>query len=126
MKRTFMLLGVAAFSSMLILSCSKDKGDDGGDNPPPANNTAGPLFTAVKTMMQNNCAGSGCHSGSAPAGGHNFTADATIVAQKARIKVRAVDQAGTSAQMPPSGTPLPAADRQKITDWINAGGRTTD
>jgi uncharacterized membrane protein len=121
-----MLLGLAAFSSLLILSCSKKNGDDNGGTTPPANNTSGPLFTAVKTMMQTSCAISGCHAGSNAQNGINFSVDNTIVAQKTRIKVRAVDQAGTSTQMPPSGQPLPLADRQKITDWINAGGRTTD
>jgi hypothetical protein len=47
----------------------------------------------------------------------NWTVDCNIVANKARIKVRAVDE----SSMPP-GAPLSAADKKKITDWITAGG----
>jgi hypothetical protein len=85
--------------------------------------TNGPLFTAVKTIVQTNCAVSGCHD-AASSGGVNFTTDASIVANGARIKLRAVDQAGMASQMPQP--PLPAlstANQQAITNWLNAGGR---
>ncbi len=78
----------------------------------------GPLFTNVKAVLATNCALSGCHAGAAPQNGINFTDNCTIVAQKIRINARAV-VAGT---MPPSGA-ISAADKQKITDWINAGGK---
>lgn len=84
-----------------------------------SNLPAGPLFSAVKTLLQNNCIG--CHNNSQAEGGMNWTVDCNIVTFKERIKVRAVD-AGT---MPPTG-PLSASDKQKITDWINAGGRFTN
>jgi hypothetical protein len=80
---------------------------------------AGTLFTAVKTMMQTNCAVPGCHSGSNPAGGHNWAIDCEIVSFSGRIKARAID--ASPSIMPPTGA-LPAADKQKITDWITAGG----
>lgn len=84
---------------------------------------AGPLFVAVKAVLQTNCAISGCHSGPNPQNGINFTLDCTIVFLKDRIKVRAVDNAGTPAQMPPPpNPPLSVADRDKITAWITAGG----
>jgi hypothetical protein len=51
----------------------------------------------------------------------NWTVNCNIVTNKARIKVRAVDQ-GT---MPPSG-PLSQADKDKINAWINAGGAITN
>ena len=51
----------------------------------------------------------------------NWQVDCNIVANKARIKVRAVDE----SSMPP-GNPLSAADKKKITDWIAAGGAFTD
>ena len=87
------------------------------------NAAAGPLFSAVKQIVQTNCAISGCHTGSSPTGGINFSQECNIVANSARIKARAVDQAGTAGQMPPPPNPsLSAADRQKITDWVNAGG----
>lgn len=82
---------------------------------------AGPSFTTVRTIIQANCIS--CHSGSNQQGGMNWTNDCNIIAHKARIKTRAVDQAGTPDQMPqPPNPPLSAADRQKIVDWINAGG----
>jgi uncharacterized membrane protein len=80
---------------------------------------AGPLFTAVKTLMQANC--QSCHNNTNANGGMNWTVDCNIVANKDRIKVRAVDL-GT---MPPTG-PLAQGDKDKITAWINAGGRLTD
>ena len=106
--------------SILIVSCSK--GDDGDNSPtPPANcsGTPGPLFTAVKGLIQANC--QSCHNNSIANGGMNWTVDCNIVANKDRIKVRAVEQ-GT---MPPTGA-LPQSEKDKITAWINAGGNITD
>ncbi len=86
---------------------------------------AGITFSAVKTLLQNNCATSGCHSGSAPAGGLNFTVDCTIVGAWDRIRARAVDS-NPSQMPPPPAPPLSAADKQKILDWITAGRRFVD
>lgn len=80
---------------------------------------AGPLFIAVKEMMTNNC--SSCHNNTTANGGMNWTVDCNIVLNKERIKVRAVDQ----GSMPTTG-PLSQANKDKITAWINAGGRFTD
>jgi hypothetical protein len=88
-------------------------------------NPAGPLFAAVKQLIQNNCLG--CHSGAAPSAGRDWSVDCNVIANQAIIKTRAVDQAGTATQMPqPPNAALSVADRQKITDWINAGGKYTD
>ncbi len=84
---------------------------------------AGPLFTSVKSIMTANCATSGCHVGASPQSGINFSDDCTIVSQKVRIKARAVD--ANPSVMPPSGS-ISAADKQKIVDWINAGGQHTN
>jgi large repetitive protein len=78
----------------------------------------GALFTNVKAVLATNCAFAGCHGGATPQNGYNFADNCTIIAQKDRINARAV-VAGT---MPPSGA-ISAADKQKITDWINAGGK---
>lgn len=84
---------------------------------------AGPLFSAVRTIVQASCAISGCHNASA-AGGVNFTTDCSIVSNGPRIKFRAVDQAGTANQMPqPPNPALSASQRQAIDNWITAGGR---
>jgi hypothetical protein len=82
---------------------------------------AGPLFTAVKTLMQNNCVT--CHNATQSEGGMNWTIDCNIVANKERIKARAVD--GIPSPMPPTGL-LPLSERNKITNWINAGGNYTN
>ena len=78
---------------------------------------AGPLFSQVRDLLQMNCAISGCHNGTqAP----NWTVDCNIVANAALIQQRAVN--GNPSAMPPTGL-LPPAERQKITNWINAGGQ---
>jgi hypothetical protein len=82
---------------------------------------AGPLFNAVKAVLATFCATAGCHALPSPQNGLNFADDCTIVAQSARIRARAVD--ANPSQMPPSGPPLSAADKQKIVDWVNAGGK---
>lgn len=81
----------------------------------------GPLFAAVKLVLQNNCVS--CHNSGNAQGGMNWTIDCNIVTFKNNIKLRAVD--GNPSPMPPTGL-IPASERQKITDWINAGGRFTD
>lgn len=78
----------------------------------------GLLFAAVKTIMANNCVS--CHNSSQAEGGMNWTIDCNIVANQDRIRARAVD--ANPSPMPPTGL-LPAADRQKILDWINGGGQ---
>jgi hypothetical protein len=84
---------------------------------------AGPLFNAVKAVIQSSCIG--CHSGGGAAGGVNFSNDCVIVDKWDRIKARAVD--GIPSFMPPPPSPqLSATDKQKITDWIAAGHRYTD
>jgi len=82
---------------------------------------AGPLFSAVRNVLQANCVS--CHNSSTPNGGMDWTIDCNIVNNRERIRARAVD--GNPSAMPPTGL-LPASERQKITDWINAGGRYTD
>lgn len=83
--------------------------------------SAGPLFNAVKTIIQNNCVS--CHNATTANGGVNLSTDCAIVSAKDRINARAVQ--GTGGWMPTSG-PIPSTDRQAITAWLNAGGRVTD
>jgi hypothetical protein len=81
----------------------------------------GPLFALVRTVLQNNCVS--CHNNVLAEGGMNWTVDCNIVNFKDRIRERAVN--GNPSPMPPTGL-LPASERAKITNWINAGGRFTD
>ena len=130
MKRTF--FAIAILCSCLFLSCSKGSGGDDGNTGGTGSGgtgggTPGPMFSSVKAMMQTNCAISGCHAGATAQNGLNFSDNNTIVSQKERIKVRAVDNAGSASQMPPPpNAALSTADQKKITDWVSAGGRLTD
>jgi hypothetical protein len=81
----------------------------------------GPKYALVKQLITGYCGP--CHLGVSMEGGMNFETDANIVANKARIKVRAVD--GIPSFMPQGGQ-LTTIDKQKITDWINAGGTTSN
>ncbi len=86
---------------------------------------AGINFSAVRAVLQLNCAISGCHIGAAPTGGLDFSQDCIIVGAWDRIKARAVD--GNPSFMPPAPNPqLNAADKQKIVNWVNAGHRYVD
>lgn len=87
--------------------------------------TAGPLFNAVKQVLATNCALSGCHIGPNPQNGLDWTDNCTIAANAARIKARAVD--GNPSFMPPYPySQLSATDKQKIVNWVNAGGQITN
>ena len=111
---TFMALGTGGY----IVSVRDANGCSTPASVQVSVGNAGPLFTNVKAIMVANC--TGCHGGTSPQNGLNFNDDCTIVALSARIKARAVD--GSPSFMPQSG-PIPASDRQKIVDWINAGGQ---
>lgn len=113
MKKINLLLSLA-IALGIVFSCSKSDDSDPTVDP-------GPKFLAVKAVISGNCATSGCHASSSSTGGLNFESNTVIVNNGNRIKSAAVDQ-GT---MPPNGQ-LSAADKAKITDWINAGGRLTD
>ncbi len=82
---------------------------------------AGPLFTAVRTIMNASCVN--CHGATAPSGGVSLNTDCSIVQRATRIKVRCVD--GSPSFMPQGGQ-LPAAQKTAITNWFNAGGKFTD
>ncbi|MEO7445348.1 MAG: SprB repeat-containing protein [Ferruginibacter sp.] len=86
---------------------------------------AGPLFTDVKQLLAANCAISGCHAGPTPQNGLDFSLDCTIVGNSARIKARAVD-ANPSQMPPPPNAVLSTTDKQKIVNWINAGGQVNN
>ncbi len=81
---------------------------------------AGPLFAQVRTLVQNNCAISGCHAGTQSP---DFRIDCNIVNNGTLIQQRAVN--GNPSPMPPTGL-LSSTERAKITNWINGGGRYSD
>ena len=78
----------------------------------------GPKYALVKELIVNYCGP--CHRNGGMDGGKNFDTDASIISSWDRIKVRAVDNL-PSAMPPPPNVPLTNVDKQKITDWVNAG-----
>ena len=58
-------------------------------------------------------------------GGKNFDTDSSIINSWDRIKMRAVDNLPTRMPQTPN-SPLTTVDKQKITDWVNAGHRQSD
>lgn len=83
--------------------------------------TAGPLFSAVKSLIQAQC--TSCHSGAGASAGRDWSIDCNVITNKALIKQRTVD--GTPSFMPQGGK-LSVSDMKIITDWVNAGGRYSD
>jgi uncharacterized membrane protein len=86
-------------------------------------NGYGPTFYNVRTIINGYCGP--CHLNGAISGGKNFDDDASIVSSWDRIKARAVDNLPTPMPEAPNA-PLTVLDKQKITDWVNAGHRITD
>jgi ribosomal protein S27E len=84
------------------------------------NNTAGPLFTNVRSLLNVRCVS--CHNNTFANGGANWQVDCNIVTLQARINQRAV----VEGSMPAGGPPLTAAEKAIITNWIAAGGKFTD
>lgn len=83
----------------------------------------GPKYALVKQIVNGYCGP--CHLNGAVSGGKNFDTDASIVSNWDRIKARAVD--GNPSFMPETpNSPLTLVDRQKITDWVNAGHHQSD
>ena len=104
-----------------ILTVKDANGCTGTTSTTVNNAVAGPLFSQVRSILISQCLY--CHGNINPAGGVDYSQPCNIIAGKLRIQARAVD--GTPSPMPASGL-IPAAQRQKITNWINAGGRYTD
>ena len=81
----------------------------------------GAKYAAVKELITGYCGP--CHLNAGNSGNKNFDTDASIVASWDRIKARSVN--GTPSFMPQNGQ-LTTLDKQKITDWVNAGHRQSD
>ncbi len=83
----------------------------------------GPKYSLVKQIVNGYCGP--CHLNTAVSGGKNFDTDLNIINSWDRIKARAVD--GIPSFMPPTpNSPLTTVDKQKITDWVNAGHHQSD
>ncbi|MEO7394617.1 MAG: hypothetical protein ABIU11_06705 [Chitinophagaceae bacterium] len=83
----------------------------------------GPKYALVKQIILGYCGP--CHLNGAVNGSQNFDTDAKIISAWDRIKARAVDN--NPSQMPQiPNAPITNVDKQKITDWVNAGHRQLD
>ena len=80
-------------------------------------------YALVKQLVLGYCGP--CHLNGTFNGSKNFDFDAGIVSSWDRIKARAVDNIPTRMPESPNAA-LTAVDKQKITDWINAGHRQSD
>ncbi|MEO7527946.1 MAG: hypothetical protein ABIT35_06905 [Chitinophagaceae bacterium] len=83
----------------------------------------GPKYALVKQIIVGYCGP--CHYNGGMEGGKNFDSDASVVANWDRIKARAVDNIPSQMPLAPNA-PLTAVDKQKITNWVNAGHRQSD
>ena len=83
----------------------------------------GPKYALVKQIVSGYCGP--CHLNGTSSGTKNFDADASIISSWDRIKARAVDNAPSQMPQAPN-SPLTNIDKQKITDWVNAGHRISD
>lgn len=87
----------------------------------------GPKYALVKQLVNGNGGGycGPCHLSGSNSGSKNFDTDASIISSWDRIKARAVD--GNPSFMPAApNSQLTNPDKQKITDWVNAGHRQSD
>lgn len=80
--------------------------------------TKGPAFTQVESIIQSNCGNGSCHLNGSRSGGYNFDNACSIVSGWSRIQAECVN----SDRMPP-GSPLSAAEKTAISDWIAGGHR---
>ena len=80
----------------------------------------GVTFAPVRALITAKCGGSGCHMNGAGTAGYNFDTDCSIVTYWSQINGSCVT--GTLKKMPKSPqTALTTAQKQTITNWINAG-----
>ena len=80
----------------------------------------GPTFAPVRTLISARCSGSGCHMNGGTAAGYNFDTDCNVVKYWSQINGACVT--GALKKMPQSPqAPLTAAEKQLITNWVNAG-----
>jgi hypothetical protein len=87
---------------------------------------SGPLFASVRNLITTRCSsGTGCHMNGGTAAGYNFDNDCSIVTSWSQINGACVTY--TLKKMPISPQALlTTAEKQIITNWVNAGHRYLD
>ncbi len=109
---------------------SNNETNAASDNPTDAGRPIPSFQDDILPILTNRCAFAGCHVAGGPGGIDLRTYDAVIAGGSKGAIVIAGD-AGESelvkqiveGKMPPGGPPLPAAQIQLITDWINDGAK---
>lgn len=82
-----------------------------------------PTYTDnIKSIMDVNCAYSGCHDASTKADGINLSTYATVAAESARARfMGCMEHDGSYNRMPEGAAQLNTSDLQKIYCWIQSG-----
>ena len=109
---------------------SNNETNAASDNPTDAGRPIPSFQDDILPILTNRCAFAGCHVAGGPGGIDLRTYDAVMAGGSKGAIVIAGD-AGESelvtqiveGKMPPGGPPLPAAQIQLITDWINDGAK---
>lgn len=117
-----MLLVLLALA--LLTGCYADNEEDLYPDDPTAtcDTTSVSYSITVQPIVASNCATSGCHAGSAPAGGYNLESHAGLaaVANNGRLLGTIRHESGYSA-MPKNTNKLPDCSINQIAAWVNAG-----
>lgn len=118
-----MITGIIALS---LTGCYNDNREDLYPQPPISScDTSVTAFAAtIQPIITQNCALSGCHSGSAPAAGYDFTTYGGVKASvdAGRLLGALKHESGYSS-MPKNGTKLPDCEILKIETWKNRGAK---
>jgi hypothetical protein len=86
----------------------------------------GPTFAPVRNLITTRCSsGTGCHMNGGTAAGYNFDNDCSIVTYWNQINGACVTYSLKKMPISPQAL-LTTAEKQLITNWVNAGHRYTD
>ena len=82
-----------------------------------------PTYTGhVKSIMDAQCAYSGCHDASTKADGINLSTYATVAAESSRARfMGSMEHSGSYKSMPEDAAQLSTDNLQKISCWIQSG-----
>lgn len=116
MKRT-LLFGFAALTATLLMhSCSKEKGGGGGATPVDCATVNNKAFAAdVNPIIQGTCAVAGCHAAGSTNGPGPLTNYSEIFSARSSIR-----SAVSTGRMPQTGS-LSTSAKNSITCWIDSG-----
>ena len=90
--------------------------------PPPCSTTDVKYSTVVKPIVDANCNSAGCHSGTNPGDGYDFTTYSGL--QKAALDgtlLGSLEQRSGYSAMPKNGSKLPDCQINQIRIWVNDG-----